>query len=80
ISDLDQALYKSINQEQINNSGMNNDDWEIIEEAKRISRRLHQPRLQEVASVILTKSGHMYSGIHFESSQPFATVCGEVSA
>ncbi|CAF5206839.1 unnamed protein product, partial [Rotaria magnacalcarata] len=80
ISDLDQALYKSINQEQINNSGMNNDDWEIIEEAKRISRRLYQPRLQEVASVILTKSGHMYSGIHFESSQPFATVCGEVSA
>ncbi|CAF3921351.1 unnamed protein product [Rotaria sp. Silwood2] len=80
IKDLDQALYKSINQVKVNNNEINHDDWELLEEAKRVSRRLHQPRLHVVAAALRTTSGHIYSGIHFESSQAFATVCGEVSA
>ncbi len=81
IIDLDRALNRSINQEPMNQNTMdNNIDWELIEEAKRVSRRLHQPRLQAVAAALRTTSGVIYSGIHFESSQAFATVCGEVSA
>ncbi len=81
IYDLDRALNRSINQDKINNNQIDNDiDWELIEEAKRVSRRLHQSRLQEVVAALRTTSGLIYSGIHFESSQPFATICGEVSA
>ena len=80
IDDLDRALYRSINQDNMNNNNINRDDRELIEEAIRVSRRLHQPRLHVVASALRTTSGDIYSGIHFESSQAFATVCGEVSA
>ncbi|CAF1035319.1 unnamed protein product [Rotaria sordida] len=80
IKDLDQALYKSINQDKINQNEINNDDWELIEEAKRVFRRLYQPYLHTVVAVLRTISGHIYSGIHIESSQAYATVCGEVSA
>jgi cystathionine beta-lyase/cystathionine gamma-synthase/cytidine deaminase len=80
INDLDRALNRSINQHTTNNNEIDYDDLELIEEAKRVSRRLHQPRLHAVAAALRTTSGHIYSGIHFESSQAFATVCGEVSA
>lgn len=80
IRDLDRALNRSINQDEGINNNNNDIDWELIEEAKRVSRRLHQPRLHAVAAAIRTTSGLIYSGIHFESSQAFATVCGEVSA
>jgi cytidine deaminase len=81
IHDLDQALNRSINQDKNSNNQIdNNIDWELIEEAKRVSRRLHKPHLQSVAAALRTISGMIYSGIHFESSQSFATVCGEVSA
>ncbi|CAF1343437.1 unnamed protein product [Rotaria sp. Silwood1] len=81
IKDLDQALYQSINQIKINNNNIdNNDDLELIEEAKRISRRLYQSHLHTIAAALRTKSGHIYSGIHFESLQTSATICSEVSA
>jgi cystathionine gamma-lyase len=81
IIDLDRALNRSINQDNINKNQIDNDiDWELIEEAKRVSRRLHKPRFNAVAAALRTISGSIYSGIHFESSQDFATVCGEVSA
>lgn len=73
IADLDRALND-------HSSTDSNVDWELIEEAKRVSRRLHQPHFHVVAAALRTRSGSIYSGIHFESSQPFATVCGEVSA
>ena len=81
IEDLDRALNRSIKQETIHDDQRTDGvDWELIEEAKRVSRRLHQPRLHAVAAALRTTSGSIYSGIHFESSQAFATVCGEVSA
>lgn len=80
IKDLDQALYKSIDHDRVNNTELINDDWELVEEAKRVSRRLHQSQLQTVAAVVRTQSGHIYSGISIESTQELTTVCGEVSA
>ena len=80
IDDLDRALYRSIHQDKMHNIEIDNNDWELIEEAIRVSRRLHQPRLHAVAAALRTTSGYIYSGIHSESSQAFATVCGEVSA
>ncbi len=80
MQDLDRALYQSINQDMISPKERDGVDWELIEEAKRVSRRLHQPHFHVVAAALRTASGLIYSGIHFESSQAFATVCGEVSA
>ena len=81
INDLDRALNRSIDQIQSNcSNAAPGIDWELIEEAKRVSRRLHQPHFHVVAAALRTSSGSIYSGIHFESSQPFATICGEVSA
>ena len=81
INDLDRALNQSTNELESNRSSATTTiDWELIEEAKRVSRRLHQPHFHVVAAALRTTSGSIYSGIHFESSQAFATVCGEVSA
>ncbi len=54
-------------------------DFELIEEAKCVSRRLHKPHYHVVVSAIRTSSpsNKIYTGIHIESSQP---LCGEVSA
>lgn len=82
IHDLDRALNHSINDQQGSTDDLQRDEeiWELIEEAQRVSRRLHQPKCQVVVAALRTTSGQVYSGIHFESSQGFATVCGEVSA
>ena len=82
INDLDRALNLSVNKQEQVTAEIQRDEeiWELIEEAQRVSRRLHQPRYQVVVAALRTASGQLYSGIHFESSQSFATVCGEVSA
>ncbi|CAF4307405.1 unnamed protein product [Adineta steineri] len=83
IKDLDRALNGSINQDVINNNLTNtddDDDLELIDEAKRVSHRLYQSPLHIITAALRTTSGHIYSGIHFESSQALATICGEVSA
>ncbi|CAF1634248.1 unnamed protein product, partial [Didymodactylos carnosus] len=51
-------------------------DFELIEEAKRVSRRLHQPHYHVVVGALRTSppSDKIYTGIHIESSQP---LCGE---
>ena len=54
-------------------------DFELIEEAKRVSLRLHKPHDHVVVGAIRTSppSEKIYTGIHIESSQP---LCGEMSA
>ena len=54
-------------------------DFELIEEAKRVSRRLHKPHYHVVIGALRTSlpSDKVYTGIHIESSQ---ALCGEVSA
>ena len=76
IADLDRALSSP----SINLSTRDETIWELIEEAQRVSRRLHIPHYQVVVAALRTTSGKIYSGIHYESTQSFATVCGEVSA
>ncbi|CAF1029664.1 unnamed protein product [Adineta steineri] len=54
-------------------------DFELIEEAKRFSRRLHKPHYHVVVSALRTSKplDKIYTGIHIESS---VALCGEVSA
>ncbi len=70
----------SLNEEAHNSdSKLTEKDFELVEEAKRVSRRLHKPHYHVVVSAIRTSppSDKIYTGIHIESSQP---LCGEVSA
>jgi cystathionine gamma-lyase len=69
INDLNQAL----NQFEKTNDQI---DWELIEEAKHVSRRFNAGG----AAALRTTSGSIYSGIYFESSQALITICGEMSA
>ncbi|UJR18222.1 hypothetical protein I4U23_005122 [Adineta vaga] len=54
-------------------------DFELIETAKGVSRRLHKPHYHVVVSALRSciPFDKIYTGIHIESSQP---LCGEVSA
>lgn len=65
IKDLD----RSINQEKSNDY---NEDWELIKEAKYISNRSNAL----TTSALCTKSGRIYSGIHFGL---FTNICGEIA-
>jgi cytidine deaminase len=75
-----QASSLPLNEEAHNSaSQLTEKDFELIEEAKCVSRRLHKPHYHVVVSALRTStpSDKIYTGIHIESSQP---LCGEVSA
>ena len=55
-------------------------DKEIVEHAVAVSNRLYVKGLQEVGAAVRTTGGEIFSGIHFNTSSPFATVCGEIAA
>ena len=55
-------------------------DREVLRRAVDASSRLYVKGVQEVGAAVQTSSGEIFSGIHFNTSSPFATICGEVSA
>lgn len=56
------------------------EDKEVLKHAVAASDRLYVGGLQEVGAAVQTSGGQFFSGIHFNTSSPFATVCGEISA
>jgi len=59
---------------------LNRQDAEILSHAIQASDRLYVRGIQEVGAAVRTRSGHIYSGIHFETSTGFANICGEIAA
>ena len=55
-------------------------DREVLRRAVDASNRLYVRGVQEVGAAVQTLSGQIFSGIHFNTSSPFATICGEISA
>ena len=55
-------------------------DKRVLQSAIAASDRLYVKGVQEVGAAVGTTSGEVFSGIHFNSASPFATVCGEVAA
>lgn len=55
-------------------------DEEVLGRAVDASNRLYVSGIQEVGAAVQTSSGQIFSGIHFNTSSPFATICGEISA
>ena len=55
-------------------------DTELLREAIEASDRLYLKDIQEVAAAVRTRTGQIFSGIHFETATGFATICGEVAA
>jgi len=55
-------------------------DFDLIEEAKRTADTLYLDGFHNVASVLQTHSGQVFSGINIKSTMRFADVCGEVAA
>lgn len=60
--------------------GLTAEDRGVLEHAVAASERLYVKGLQEVEAAVQTSSGRIFSGIHFSSSSPFATICDEVAA
>ena len=61
-------------------SELNEQDKKTLEAAIEVSSRLYVKDIQEVGAAVRTNDGQIFSGIHFETSTGFATVCGEVAA
>lgn len=59
---------------------LTSNDLLVLESAVSASSRLYLKGLQEVGAAVRTTGGHIFSGIHFNSASPFATICGEVTA
>jgi len=59
---------------------LNEQDLEVLEQARLASERLYLQGIQEVGAALRTTSGQFFSGIHFETSTGFANVCGEIAA
>lgn len=55
-------------------------DKRVLERAIAASDRLYIKGIQEVGAAVQTTGGEIFSGIHFNTSSPFATVCGEIAA
>jgi cytidine deaminase len=55
-------------------------DGEVLRQAIEASNRLYVEGIQEVGAALRTRTGHVFSGIHFETSTGFANVCGEIAA
>jgi cytidine deaminase len=55
-------------------------DTEVLKHAIEASNRLYVRGIQEVGAAVRTTTGRIFSGIHFETSTGFATVCGEIAA
>ena len=52
----------------------------VLQSAVAASDRLYVKGVQEVGAAVRTAGGEVFTGIHFNSASPFATVCGEVAA
>jgi len=55
-------------------------DHAVLRAAADASERLFVEERQHVGAAVRTKSGEVFSAIHFESDAAFATVCGEIAA
>ena len=55
-------------------------DRHLVDQAVEVSDRLYLKDIQEVSAALQTAGGQVFTGIHFEASTGFATVCGEVAA
>lgn len=64
----------------MNYTALTGEDQEVLRQAVAAADRLYVPGIQEVAAAVRTRSGQLFTGIHFESSTGFATICGEVAA
>jgi cytidine deaminase len=61
-------------------SDLNEFDMEVLHQAVSASDRLYVKGIQEVGAALRTRSGQVFSAIHFETSTGFANVCGEIAA
>ena len=59
---------------------LSDEDYDLIDHAKKTADRLHVDDLHEVAASLRTSSARVFSGIHIEANEGFADVCGEVAA
>lgn len=64
----------------ISKTNLNEEDFELIEEAKEAADRLHVDDVHEVAAALRTVDEKVFTGIHIEANVGFADVCGEVAA
>ncbi len=64
----------------MNYTDLNDQDAEVLRHAIDASDRLYVKGVQEVGAAVRTSKGKIFSGIHFETSTGFATVCGEIAA
>lgn len=55
-------------------------ELEVLQAAIEAVDRLYVAGIQEVGAAVRTTTGQTFSGIHFETSTGFATVCGEIAA
>jgi cytidine deaminase len=55
-------------------------DVEVLQQAIKASDRLYVEGIQEVGAALRTRTGQVFSGIHFETSTGFANVCGEIAS
>jgi len=55
-------------------------DYELIEKAKRTHDSLYVAGVHEVAAALRTASDKVFSGIHIEADVGFADICGEIAA
>lgn len=55
-------------------------DTEVLKHAIEASGRLYRRGLQEVGAAVRTRTGQIFSGIHFETATGFANICGEIAA
>ncbi len=56
------------------------EDKIVLKNAIDVTERLYLKGIQEVGAALRTDDGTIFTGIHFESSTGFATICGEVTA
>jgi cytidine deaminase len=59
---------------------LNEHDMEVLKQAVDASDRLYRRGLQEVGAAVRTRTGRIFSGIHFETATGFANICGEIAA
>jgi len=55
-------------------------DRAVLQHAIDAADRLYVPHIQEVGATLRTTTGHIFSGIHFETATGFANICGEIAA
>jgi len=59
---------------------LNDLDMDVLRYAVEASDRLYVTGVQEVGAAVRTTAGQIFSGIHFETSSGFASICGEIAA